>query len=369
MQKQFLFHRDDALPFTHHLKAAPSLELREWRTNPINKHCPFHKFIGNGKAIKKLRRALGRALGRYNHVCNEFAWFFTGPAGCGKTSLAKMVAQVLDLPFIEISPSKVTTPKDLALEIKKQLEASGLPLDDEGGHKYRLPPCIIFVDEAHALKDKKKLVQALLIAIAPNTHRLETENGWTIDTESVTWIIATTDRGEVFDALDDRFDEVPLKAYTKAQLAQIVGIHHPDLPAEACNLIAHYRSRQARRALRFAEEVKAAHEMEPHRTWDDLIREVADDNGIDQYGMHERHVQILKILGQGPCAKERLPILLGGIKDKEVEKFYMPFLLAETDDQPALVQVTGEGYTITLAGLAELDKRSIKHVGQDALAA
>jgi hypothetical protein len=59
--------------------------------------------------------------------------------------------------------------------------------------------------------------------------------------------------------------------------------------------------------------------------------------------------------------------LIAGRKEEEVEKFIMPWLLTETDDQPALVTVTTKGYTITEAGLAELDRRGINHLGQRAV--
>jgi hypothetical protein len=48
---------------------------------------------------------------------------------------------------------------------------------------------------------------------------------------------------------------------------------------------------------------------------------------------------------------------VAGRKDEEVEKYILPWLLTETDDQPALICVTPKGYAITSDGLNELNRR------------
>ena len=68
------------------------------------------------------------------------------------------------------------------------------------------PPCIVFIDEVHQLP--RKVEQGLLTATEKGTHRLETETGTVLDTYHVCWMIATTDRGLLFDAFDTRFSKV-----------------------------------------------------------------------------------------------------------------------------------------------------------------
>ena len=82
--------------------------------------------------------------------------------------------------------------------------------------------------------------------------------------------------------------------------------------------------------------------------------------------MHAIHLKILTALGQGPIARNRISNGTGK-KDEEMEKFILPTLLTATDDQPALIDVSTKGYVITQAGLAELDKRGVKHIGYKAL--
>ncbi len=108
--------------------------------------------------------------------------------------------------------------------------------------------------------------------------------------------------------------------------------------------------------------------MNPHDAWVQVAYRVAEDNEIDPHGMSYKRLAILKALGYGPVAEKRLPIIAGA-KAEELEKFILPWLLATTDDQPALVTVTHKGYTITESGLKELDLRKIPHNGKGAMAA
>jgi Holliday junction resolvasome RuvABC ATP-dependent DNA helicase subunit len=375
-QEEFLFHRDERLPHTSRLRAAPTEAELEQRTSLSNRAYPLAKVVGNPEARKRLSRSVRAALRRYNHVCNDLAFLFTGPKGVGKTNLARRLAESLGLPFVEISPACLKTAQDLFIEIKNGLEAAGLPLVElvsKGKGIYIMPPCVIFIDECHDLKKKPRVVTALLKAVAINDQTLRTEQGYTIKTNNVMWLMATTDRGDLFDALDDRFTEIPLNLYTKQEIQEIVWLNYgqdqakdgkPELPWEACGLVAYYRSRHPRKALEFAREVRLA--KHSGNTWQQAVEEVAKDCGIDKWGMDRRLVQILTTLGKKPVAKDRLPTLIG-VKEAELQKFHLPFLICDTADQPAYITVTSAGYTITRAGLAELDKRGIPHNGSKAL--
>ena len=61
--------------------------------------------------------------------------------------------------------------------------------------------------------------------------------------------------------------------------------------------------------------------------------------------------------------------ILLGLVAGALAKFIMPWLLATTDDQESLITVTHKGYTITEAGLKELDIRKIPNKGKVAAAA
>jgi Holliday junction resolvasome RuvABC ATP-dependent DNA helicase subunit len=321
----------------------------------------FAGFIGNERAIKKLKASAFDALGKPDHLCRDLAFAIFGPASSGKTTLARLYAKTVDLPFVEVSPKAVKTMDDLFREIDRVLTVEGVPVVEVVRRNYHvLPPCVIFIDEVHALA--KAVEQGLLKATEFNDATLVTESGKTINCHNVCWIIATTDEGRLFDAFRTRFSPVNLKYLSKADIAKIVRLAHPDFDDETAALVAHYNSRIPRKALEFARYMKLVRQMGADRTWVDVAQEVATDEGIDQFGMHETHLRILKALGQGPVAANRI-VNVAGAKKEEVERYIMPWLLTVTDDTPALVTVTSRGYTITDAGLAELDKRGIAHRG------
>jgi len=336
----------------------PSLEERHMAVSSTNPDSPFSKFIGNERAVKKLQAVAFDALGRPDHRCRELAFALFGPPSSGKTTLAKLFANTVGLPFIDIQPKSVKTLDDLVKEIDRVLAIEGVPLVEMRRQKYYiLPPSIIFVDEVHALADS--MVQGLLKATEYNDSVLVTESGKTLNTFNVCWMIATTDEGKLFDAFRSRFSPVNLTYLTKAEVAKIVGMSHPDLPSEVCGLVAHYNGRVPRKALEFARYMKLIRNMKPELTWEQVAAEVAQDEGIDEFGMSKVHLDILRALSKGPIAKNRIVNVVGR-KNEEVERYIMPVLLASTDDQPAMVTVTAKGYTLTPAGFVELEKRGEK---------
>lgn len=332
---------------------AERLELVS-RDSPLS---PFSRFIGNDNAIKKLQTGAYSALGQYNHMMRELSYSIFGPSSSGKTMIARLYAECVGLPFVELSPKSVKTVEDLFKEISRILLSEGLPLVEYQPGNYMLPPIVIFFDEVHALTDS--VVQGLLKATEYNDAMMVTESGKKVSTFNATWMIATTDEGKLFDAFRTRFSPVVLKYLTKADIAVVVSNANPDLPFEVCELVAHYNSRIPRKALEFARYMRLFRDMHPG-SWESVALSVAKDEGIDSFGMHEVHLKILTALGQGPIAKSRIA-LIAGRKDEETDRYILPWLLTETDDQESFVSVSRRGYTITEAGICELDKRNICH--------
>ncbi len=332
---------------------APTHEEKLAAVNSANPECAFSRFVGNEKAIKKLAAVAYDALGKRNHLCRELAFAFFGPASSGKTTLFRLFAEILGLPFIEISPKSINTLDDLLEEISRVLSVENVPLIEMVRKNYfALPPCIIFIDEVHAMKDS--IIQGLLKATEYKDAMLVTETRKTVNCYNVCWGIATTDSGELFDAFLTRFTAVNLKYLSKSDLAKIIKIHHPDLDDEVCQLVAYYNSGVPRKALEFARYMRLVRNMNPEKSWIDVAAEVADNEGIDKFGMHEFHVKILKALEEGPISKHGIGNIID-CKQEQIENCIMPWLLAETDDRPRYVTVArGQGYVITEAGLEQL---------------
>ena len=325
------------------------------RDNPSS---PFSRFIGNERAVRKLQAAAYKALGEPRHIMRELAFSIFGPASAGKTTLARLYAETVELPFCEISPKQVRKLDDLYKLIDGVLGRHDVPLVLMG-HRYRLPPCVVFLDEVHALGDN--VVQGLLKATEFNDCVLATESGKIVDTKYATWMCATTDEGRLFDAFRTRFSAVHLNYLTKAEISKIVKNANPHLEDSVCDLVAHYNGRIPRKALEFARYMSLVRGMRPSMSWDEVARQVAGDEGIDEFGMHELNLRVLRSLASGPVAAKRIPTVVSR-KKEEVEGFIMPVLMCSSDDQPSLVTTSNKGYCLTEAGRNELRRRGISVV-------
>jgi len=362
----------------------PPNDLRKWLVDHRNSKCPFYNFVGNREGVQLLSISAYSALGHPNHLCSGESFALLGPSSTGKTMLAKLFAQVVGLPFVEIQPQQINTVNDVLVEIAKVLEttyvhdprfgkvslqlvAGGNPNDPNDDSYFVIPPCIVFIDEVHGLK--KKIETGLLKALESKDRVMETEKGWTADTSNVCWVVATTEKGDMLDAFVNRFTPVELNLYTKRQISTIVRKNHPDWPKNAADLVAHYCGTVPREALQFASKMVVLHEMIESDCWKETAAECAKYFQIDEHGMTHRRVKVLSALGQqGPIASNRLPVL-AQCKEKQLVKYEMPPLMAQTADQKMpLVVTSSQGYTITPAGLVELDKRGISHLGWDAIA-
>ncbi len=324
------------------------------RTNPES---PFYRFVGNSQALSKLQRAAYSALQDPTHTMNDLAFAIYGPSSAGKTTLARMYADVVQLPFVEVSPLSIKKIDDLfeAIAIKQSEFGTPLVQLSTGFKSYVVPPCVILLDEVHALPGK--IVQGLLKATEFNDSMMVTESGKHVNMKYVTWMIATTDEGKLFDAFRTRFSPINLKYLTRVEIANVVKLANPDLPDDVCNMISHYNSRIPRKALMFARDVRNEKRFS-QCSWEQAASQVAKNDGIDKYGMHEIHLKVLCALQTGPIASKRM-VNVTGRKEEENENFIMPWLLTSTEDQPSLVTVTSKGYSITKAGEVELFKRGL----------
>jgi Holliday junction resolvasome RuvABC ATP-dependent DNA helicase subunit len=223
---------------------------------------------------------------------------------------------------------------------------------------------IVFIDEVHALRNN--IVQGLLKAVERSDGQLVTEKRMTANTHNVLWMIATTDRGLLFDAFDSRFSKVSLELYTQEEIAQIVSLNFPEWNDQTCRLVAHYCGIIPRESLAFAHEMQLERNMTPN-SWDVVAAKVAEDNGIDPHGLAYQRLHIITSLGQnGPVSANRMQYV-ANCKEEELKSFVMPYLMTKTKDRPSLVTVTNKGYCVTEEGLMELDKRGIYHIGEAAL--
>lgn len=323
----------------------------------------FAQFVGNDRAKKVVSRAIFAALQRRNHSMGESNFSIIGNSGAGKTKFVSLVAQEVGLPFVTIQPQRVKTVNDVLVAISevcdKTLLSPGdsrtLELQPVRKNHFVLPSMIVFIDEVHLLKSK--LSQALLKATEPKDRMLVTETGWTADCRDVCWIVATTDRGLLFDAFDTRFVKIPMLPYTLQQIAQIVKQAYPAWSNAICEEIARYGGRNARETLALAKDIELEGRMNGGVDFA-AVNAVREEHGIDRFGMTEQRVEILKALQDGPVSKQRL-CYAANCKLEELERYVLPVLETSTPDLPSCIAVCSRGCELTQQGIEELQKRRL----------
>lgn len=357
-QKQLLFHFDPVLAPNSSLPPAPTMEECAEIINSDNPASPFHNFVGQIPAKKKMGRVLLNALQRHNHCASDVSWLLTGPSSVGKTSLARIYAKILKLPFVEIHPKSIKTLEDVFDAINEKLieRKPFLEMVELTQNNYCAPPCVVFIDEAHTLN--RVLQNGLLKAIEPKDRVLITENRQYIDTKNVCFMIATTDPADLFDAFLGRFTELPLNPYTKKEVAQIVQLNFPHWGAVECALAAHFQPRLPRKAIEFAKEMDMEKAINPKKGWHEVAVQVAEENQIDMHGMPHKHLELLKFISYRAYSKERVAIALN-IREKELKSSVLPCLMNPTPDSPALVTISTGGIRLTYDGYLELKRRDM----------
>jgi Holliday junction resolvasome RuvABC ATP-dependent DNA helicase subunit len=339
-----------------------TVEVLRAYCDPWHPENPFYGFVGNQGVVKKLCRMLYTALCRENHDMSDMNLALLGPASTGKTTLARRLARGARLPFIEMNPKQISNNHDVFQAIERELakpgytHGDGTPVDltlrpyDDAYH-YIAPPCVILIDEAHQMP--KDVQGGLLTATEKADHKLVTSKGVILDTSNICWILATTERGKLGTALDSRFVKATLKPYNQFEMALIVHRNRPGVPLAVCETIALYCGRVAREAIDFATEV-IFERKQSSCDWSEAVEMIRKEHGIDEYGMSEVQIEILKALAsRGPISKFEVREI-ANCEIEELDQYVLPNLRRD-----GLIQTTSRGVGITAAGLAELESRGL----------
>lgn len=279
------------------------------------------------KAAKKEERVLEHLL-----ICSSY--------GLGKTTLANIIANEMDLPFFNVNATNLKDTKSLSLYFSK--------IDES---------CIIFIDEIHSLK---KDVQTVLLSILTDYQVNMIDNDGEEQSHQLppfTLIGATTQAGELLKPFINRFSILELVDYTDDEKEVIVRSKFEKLGYEitddAVTTIAK-RSRGVPRTIEnFAKGIRDLAINNDVNTVDiSLVTEYFDMNNIDELGLLKNDLKLLEVLSSAdsPIGIVTLESKLG-IQREDLEFRYEPYLI-----KLGLIEKTDRGRIITKSGREYLNK-------------
>lgn len=313
----------------------------------------FDGFVGNEAAVKRLQRfVLGALRQDVRRIKVNLA--LTGPASVGKTMLSKRIARALELPYLGCEGPTLVSVDDLLDRMEREVVAANgkvLTVGHSGGMPVReFPPMVVFIDEAHEIKEP--LQQALLTLLEPKTSRVTGKN-YVAQGTNVSWVLATTDWGDLIKTLQTRLIQLKLEPYTVEEVALIVAGQYPRLPPSVLTELAVAGRLVPRVALQRAEELDNAWSIEPDTNPEDLVDVLYDEWGIDDEGTDQTDIEYLQFLDREGKAVgvQRIANQLN-IGTNELERNIEPYLVHK-----GFIQMTGGGRQISQLGRSHLRRR------------
>jgi len=298
-------------------------------------------FVGQERLKAQLEIAIEAAAARGDALDHLL---LAGPPGLGKTSLAQIVANALDVPFVQTAGP--------ALERKGDVAAFLTALE---------PRSVFFVDEIHRLN--RALEETFYPAMEDQRLPITVGQGAgarvvTLDLPPFTLVGATTRAGLLTTPLRDRFGiQARLETYAVDELATIVrrsasilGIEIEEAGARAIAARSRATPRVANRLLKRVRdyaEVRGAGVVTARMADEALALLDVDELGLDRLDREILSAICEKFAG-GPVGLSTLAVAVGEEADT-IEDVYEPYLL-----QCGLLKRTPRGREATPAAYSHL---------------
>jgi len=304
----------------------------------------FEAYVGQDETKEVLKKTIKACRILKQSIPHSL---FAGQFGIGKTTLAKIMANEIDAPFISATASALDS-KDSLLKIfthpKLQTKI----------------PAIVFIDELHNLKSE--LAEQLYTALEDFSFDYTDEEGLTktFAVPPFTCVGATTQKGKIDLAMLSRFECFDLNPYNVPELnvmskTLLDRLNVKDYELKGLDLIAKVSRSTARTCTLLTLGAYRTAIADNKPLTETIVREMLTMKGIDDCGLTKLDRAYLSFLGSvkqagiGTICKKLLS--MGGDK-KTVENITEPFLLSlgHIEFTPQGRMITNEGKIYTQKG-------------------
>jgi Holliday junction DNA helicase RuvB len=297
-------------------------KLRE-ETYPKN----LDDVFGQATTIKALKEAI-TATKKRNSVLGHV--LFYGPAGLGKSTLAKLIAKELDKKIIMLSAASLRSVAKTEEFIFRLREGD-----------------VLFIDEIHALTPKMSdLLLPVMQDFVLNTRYIP----------KFTVVGATTEMGSLPRPLRDRFKhQYELENYTNDEIAGILVMNGDDKGLDIQYPHALFLAQRSLQVPRIGLNLLQAMSDRVTATGEELcmslMREKLFEMGIDSIGLQKTHRRILDYLEstKRPVSAQTI-CSANDVDPSDLNEFERPLLVHR------MIIKTSRGREITDAGRAHLQK-------------
>ncbi len=247
---------------------------------------------------------------------------FSGPPGLGKTTLAGIIANEMNVEFRITSGPAIGRAGDLAAILSNLNEGD-----------------VLFIDEIHRLnRSVEEILYSAMedFAIDIVTGKGPMANSLRLSLPHFTLIGATTRAGSLSAPLRDRFGiNAKFEMYTRDELKEILrrtaGILNVPVDEESLSMLASRSRGTPRIANRLLKRVRDFSQVKGNGTIDvEIVDSTLDALGVDEYGLEDLDRKILELIAVkfhgGPVGIDTIAASLGEER-VTIEDVYEPYLL------------------------------------------
>lgn len=276
---------------------------------------------------------------------------FAGAAGCGKTTMAKRLAQITSADFVRLLPDSIKKMSDV-YNLFEGLSHTNY--DTKGNRTGEIKPAIVFIDEIHNLK----ILPQEWLGVAMENFALEGKDGKYYWLPYFTLVGATTNDGLLSKPFLDRFKmRFIFKPYSFEESVQIVVAHAVRLSLaimmDSAEAIAQRGRGVPRILVGYLERCRdTAIVRGSQMITKDIVEDTFDLLGVDDTGLRETELRIMKALYEAkmPIGVENLSVIANEVP-KTIVTAIEPYLI-----QRGLLLRSGQGRILTDKGRKYLEE-------------